>query len=136
MLGATGANLCPVGALLDYLARHRGAQAHCSGYKRVAHSIGLLSFNMSKQPFQSPGWWVPVSMATVFGSGQPHQQAPLACQSLQLKFLDVGTAWLTNSISALLSKTWQKYRLVSADCHRSLCVWVNLLGCLCRPLLL
>ena len=58
-----------------------GAQAHCSGCKRVVHSISLLLFSMSKQLFHLPGWWIPILTNLVFRLGQLHQHAQSACQN-------------------------------------------------------
>ena len=100
-----------------------GSPAHCSVCKIAAHSIGQCLYSKSKQPSHHRVWRGQILTDTVSGLGQPLQQALQVCQNRQLRFLDTGRAWHTSPTSALPSKIWQKYHLISADWARGHCVF-------------
>ena len=125
VLGATGSDLCPVGALLDFLSLRGGSLAHCSDCKMAAHSIGQCLYSKSIQPSRHRVWQGLILTDTVSVLGQPLPRALQGCQNRQLRFLDAGRAWHTSTTSALPSKIWQKYHSISADWARGHCVFMS-----------
>ena len=146
VLGATAADLCPVSALLDYLAARGGAPGplFITGNSQAIprHSPALYLFNRYRPPCRPLALMGPNLMGTASALEQQPLPAKLACQKPQLRSLVAGKVRLINNISVHWLTTWLMYLVNSVDygifyflfffssCFVSRCLFLFLFVCL------